>query len=1064
MVSSRRRRSSRFVALSLAASLAAPLAQDARAQTLQPGFTLEEIGIGWDRPTCIVFADAANMLVAEKGGMVWNVRNGVKRLAPVLDLRAEVLDNGDRGLLTIQVDPEWSENGYLYLGYIVDPNGDNNEAEQESFGRITRYTLAKDAGGDLVADPASRKILIGPSWTSGIPSLHYSHSIGDMRFAADGSLFITTGDGAHYDVTDAGGFDPNGFGTGKFDASEDIGAFRSQSLTSLAGKVLRVDPSNGTGLASNPYWTGNPWANQSRVWATGLRNPFRFCLRPGTGMPERLYIGDVGWNTFEEINHAARLAENFGWPCYEGPRVESSYDNADPISACNDPTVFTKPLWGIHHSVPGNPGFTMQCVAGMQVYGGTDYPQKYQGRLFFCEYSSNFIRTVRFVNGQPTEVELFASVIGNPVDLIAHPENGDLVYIGIGLNLIRRIRYTNADGPPEIVATATPYFGPSPLTVTLDASATTDPEGQPLSFAWDFGDGTTGTNAVETHVYPNGVDYTAKLVVTDAAGQTDTWTRKISVDNTPPTAPVVTSPPTPAYFTDGQAINFACTATDAEDNAAGFPVAVEWKLDLVHDHHVHPAWHVFTGATTSWTAESEGEGTYWHVTVTATDSRGLKAQSQFDLFDLSAEPHAHLLSVSDVAPRVGVAIEARAHVHYAGMGPTELRFDWGDGTRTVFQPSHLQDRNPSHLYAAPGLYTLRVSAGDDPAHEPVTQVIQVRPLHPGVAIFAPVGAGKWIGEDEQWSIASELATGLRSVGFEAEIFSYGSQDGLATWMGRYQNDAIRDYVVVLDLGAEALYAGQDDGSLAEDWIEHGNGLLWTGYAPFAWYLNREGKLSNAGAGDFAADEVLDAAIGGVCNGVGAMQLLPPAVDLPDLAAFSATRAAVIANLGAGWNEEVVYADDGSTGPGRCSDAAVFRNAAGGEYAQFLCLNNDNLPRDGVLLDFLLTHLFAGRPAGPNGFDLQHPFFDATDVKPLQVLFDWEDDGSATSWLFELSLDPAFSNVVETATVTGAARYAMPRPLRQSTPYWWRVTARNDYGSVLSRPSRFTTGRGMKPAK
>lgn len=1034
------------------------LATAAAAQSWPTDFVADEIGAGWDRPTCITFADPANMLVAEKGGRLWNVRNGVKRLTPVIDLSAEVLDNGDRGLLTVLADLEWDSNGYIYLGYIVDPNGDSIEAEQESFGRIVRYTTLRDVNGDLVADPASRKALIGATWTRGIPSLHLSHSIGDMRFASDGSLFITTGDGAHYDLTDSGGHDPNGFGPGKFDASEDIGAFRSQSITSLAGKVLRIDPETGLGLPDNPYFTGNANDHESRVWATGLRNPFRFTLRPGTGIPEKLYIGDVGWGTYEEINHAQRNVENFGWPCFEGPRVESSYDNADPGGECDDPTVFTKPLWSFHHSNPGTPGFTSQCISGMQVYEGTAYPQKYSGRLFFCEYASDWIRTVRFVNGAPTEVELFGNNIGNPVCLIADPTGGDLIYVAIGDNAIRRIRYTNANHPPEIVATASPYYGPAPLTVTLDASGSTDPEGQPLSFLWDFGDGTSGTNAVETHVYPLGIDYTAKLTVTDVGGETATWTRQISVDNTPPVITQIVSPPQPSFYADGQLINFSLIATDAEDNAAGLPLAIEWKFDLVHDHHTHPSWQKLFGASVNWTAESEGHGTWYQVTAKVTDSRGLKSTQMFDLYDLDAHAEPHLDSVSDVAPRLGLPVEARAHLHYAGKGAAELLFDWGDGTRALYHPSHLQERRPDHLYAAPGLYTLRVTADDGVERETVEQALQIRPLHPSVAIFAPVSSKRWIATDEQWTIATSLATQLRALGYEAEIFVPSSQQALLNWMENYRNDALRDYLVLLDMAPALVYSGQDDGSPAEDWIEAGNGILWTGYSPFAWWIAEDGSISDAGASFTAADEVLDAATAGLCTGAGSMLLLPPAIDLPDLAPYTATYGVIPSRLGTGWSEQVTYADDGTSGSLRATDAVLLRNAAGGEYAQFL-VSNANLPkRVDVLFDFLRTQLFVGRPAGPAAFGLLDPAMKEQNVPPLMATFTWGDSAGATSWFFELALDPEFTHPVHVAVLPSAAPYDLPIELRQSQKYWWRVTARNDFGTSGADPRTFTTGR------
>lgn len=96
-----------------------------------------------------------------------------------------------------------------------------------------------------------------------------------MQFGHDGTLLVSAGDGAHFDTADPGGLDSDCFGPGLFGPDEDIGAFRSQYLDSLAGKILRIDPATGLGLPSNTHWTGNGADNPSRVWANGVRNPFR---------------------------------------------------------------------------------------------------------------------------------------------------------------------------------------------------------------------------------------------------------------------------------------------------------------------------------------------------------------------------------------------------------------------------------------------------------------------------------------------------------------------------------------------------------------------------------------------------------------------------------------------------------------------------------------------------------------------------------------------------------------------------------------------------------------------
>src|SRR5690606_22741985 len=103
---------------------------------------------------------------------------------------------------------------------------------------------------------------------------------------------------------------------------ENVGALRSQLVNCLNGKVLRIDPATGDGVPGNPFYDANaPRSPKSRVWALGLRNPYRFIRRPGTGStnpadanPGVFYIGDVGYITWEEMEVCNMAGMNFGWP------------------------------------------------------------------------------------------------------------------------------------------------------------------------------------------------------------------------------------------------------------------------------------------------------------------------------------------------------------------------------------------------------------------------------------------------------------------------------------------------------------------------------------------------------------------------------------------------------------------------------------------------------------------------------------------------------------------------------------------------------------------------------
>jgi glucose/arabinose dehydrogenase len=1057
MNSSPRARSRSASLVALAALAALGPGRTAAAQSLPPDFITQEISGGWTQPTCICFAGTDDLLVTEKAGLLWDVRRGFKHVKPVIDLQQEILNNGDRGLLSVQVDPNWATNGLIYLLYIVDPNQDGNDTEQETFGRLTRYKVYIDINGDMLADPTSRTVLIGATWPEGIPSIHLSHSVGDLRFAVDGSLLLSCGDGAHYDLTDAGGHDPNGFGPGKFDYSEDIGAFRSQSFTSLAGKILRVDPATGNGLPDNPFWTGTATDNQSRIWAMGLRNPFRFCIKPGSGSPGRLFIGDVGWNTWEEVNSCFG-SEDFGWPCTEGPKGNIPYINADPNGYCTNYTQFTKPMVTYNHSDPTWAGYIGNCTAGVCYYTGSNYPQIYNGRLFFADYAADWIRSLIFVNGKATTSELFGTTFGNPVDLIPDPVNGDLYYIGITPGTIRRIIYTKSNKPPVALATITPVYGPSPLTVSLDASASYDPEGQPLTYDWDLGDGTHSSQAVLTNTYPNSQNYTVVLTVTDPSGEYGTLSQVISVDNTPPVITAINTPAPGSFYTGGQAINFSASATDAEDDPLFIPLTYKWVIDLIADDDTHPAWVTLFGATASWVPTHNEEATYLHVTLTVSDSRGMTATSAFDLYDQQNEPQPTLENVSNLTPRVGHEISATGHLFWPGFGAAELEFDWGDGSIDVYTVMSGKSRTPKHTYIGPGYYTLRLTARNRVSSDTTMQSIYVRPLAPAVAIFAPLVSQHFIKTDDQWTIATELANDIHTLGFEANLYGPGDQAALQAWMTEYFNDSPRDYLVCLDAGPSVAYAGEDDKSLAEHWLDSGNGILWTGYNPFARYIRTDEVDDNAGSGPYAADEVLDAAIPQICSGSARMLLTPDAGDIPSLAPFNAGRAVLTANLNSTWSISKIYASDKKTPP--MSDALVCRNTAGGEYAQFYCLKDSTIPREAVLSEFFKSHVFVDLPPGPDSFALLTPG-NQTEV-PQRPTLTWELKYGTTSWLVEIAGDAEFTKPLYTATVTGAPTVTVGQDLPFGRHCFWRVTARNDYGTVVSSTRSFVVTTSGQP--
>ena len=297
------------------------------------GFRSVQVGHHWEQPVDLAFLPAGHLLVAEKSGRVFFVRGDDHEHDPVIDLSEEVANIGSHGMKSLVVHPDFATNGWLYLMYDVDrhhahffgtpqydPNADDFDGP--SIGRITRYTLDAATGYRTVV-PGSRTVLVGESLSTGIPLVAFHHETGCLRFGEDGSLLVSCGDSA--DNVDFGFSAPalQALAEGIIQPHENIGSFRGQSLGTLGGKILRLDPVTGDGLSSNPFFVpSDPRSPASRIWAYGMRNPFRFSVVPHSGAdpdhPGVLIIGDVGLGSREELSVSYQGGENFGWPLFEG--------------------------------------------------------------------------------------------------------------------------------------------------------------------------------------------------------------------------------------------------------------------------------------------------------------------------------------------------------------------------------------------------------------------------------------------------------------------------------------------------------------------------------------------------------------------------------------------------------------------------------------------------------------------------------------------------------------------------------------------------------------------------
>lgn len=305
----------------------------------------EKLPLNFSFPTGLVFDEDGRMYVWEKSGKVYIVDQEGQRLPdPLIDISEEVTNWKDHGLMGFTLDPGFLINGNFYLYYAVDwhyqryygtpsYSPDSTVINEPTFGRITRYT-ADPATGFSTTLPGSRKVLLGEEPGTGVPLLYEFHGLGSLIAGEDGTLLFSCGDATSNAGTDIGG---DSLGTmitraleyGIITPDQDVGSYRAQYLNAYNGKVLRIDPETGDGLPSNPYYDPeNPRSVRSRVWALGLRNPYRIQLRPNTGShlpsdgaPGIIYVGDVGNGGWEEIDVVRHGGQNFAWPIYEGYHI-----------------------------------------------------------------------------------------------------------------------------------------------------------------------------------------------------------------------------------------------------------------------------------------------------------------------------------------------------------------------------------------------------------------------------------------------------------------------------------------------------------------------------------------------------------------------------------------------------------------------------------------------------------------------------------------------------------------------------------------------------------------------
>ncbi len=590
------------------------------AQALPAGFTFETVVSGLSGGVAFDFTSDGRIFIAEKGGVVKVVQGG--RAGVFANLSAQVNNIQDRGMLGLAVHPQFPKQPYVYVLFTYDPpetagvggygGSDNRGARVARLVRLTadagqNYNVATDGGTVLLGLNSTFANIGAPAARNGAPSCgpvgayvqdclpadEWSHTVGALRFAPDGSLFVSNGDGANYN------------------AVQDY-AVRSLDLDSLAGKILRIDPLTGQGYGDNPFYNGDPNSNRSKVYSYGLRNPFRFALHPQTGA---LYAGDVGWGTWEEINRGR--GQNFGWPCFEGGNGNSlqqgGYRSLARCAALYPNPGVTPSLYAYDHSAGGS------SVQLGDFYTGTRYPAQYRGALFFSDINRQWVRYLTLnASGGFASVGDFATE-GGTTQISAGPA-GDLYFMNIYAGTLRRLRYTApATVPIAAAISATPVAGDAPLPVAFSSAGSTGTGA--LTYSWNFGDGATSAEANPVHTYAEKGSYRAILTVGDAVGESSSSSLTVQVSNGSPTATIL-SPANGVRYTVGDAVPFSGQGTDPEQGELPGS-ALRWTVNMRHNEHAHlDGLPPTTGEAGSFVTEDHGDNTSLELCLKATDDLG----------------------------------------------------------------------------------------------------------------------------------------------------------------------------------------------------------------------------------------------------------------------------------------------------------------------------------------------------------------------------------------------------------------------------------------------------------
>ncbi|MGC3945143.1 MAG: PQQ-dependent sugar dehydrogenase [Chryseolinea sp.] len=590
-------------------------------------------------PTAMAFVPDGRLFVAQQAGALRVIKNGVLQAAAFVTV--STTSTGERGLIGIAIDPDFTTNQWIYLYYTVPGSPAHN--------RISRFT----ANGDVALAGSEVVILELDALSSAT-----NHNGGSMHFAKDGKLLVAVGENAN--------------------------SSHAQNLDTYHGKILRINK-DGSVPDGNPFTTGS--AQRQRVWSYGLRNPYTFSVHPTTG---RVLVNDVGQNTWEEVNDATTGGRNFGWPATEGDFNAATYPS------------YTKPIYFYSHASGDGSGC---AITGGTFFtpSTTNYPASFFDKYFIQDLCGAWINVLDVSTGA-VRSSFATGIPGNALSLTPGPD-GNLYFLSRNGSAVYKIVYNNSSAPYITVPPqASTVAEGHPLSVSVSASGGNPIAYQWFLNGNAITNATSPTYTVPKASNDDAGQYTVRISNASGV-VTSTPVTITVIANKPPVVTIATPASGTFYRAGGLiSFSGGATDTeDGTLSASALKWNIDFHHDT-HKHDEPAIEGVASGSFTV-PVEGETSSNVWYrIILTATDANGLKGKDSIDVHPLTSnitlktEPEGLMLMLDGqpVATPLTITSVEGLHRTIAAVTPQEGRFvsytfeSWSDdvsqASRTIETP------------------------------------------------------------------------------------------------------------------------------------------------------------------------------------------------------------------------------------------------------------------------------------------------------------------------------------------------------------------------------------------